>query len=148
MGVLLQVGVVGAGRGGEEVPLSAGPPGCIDHVRVDEDAAQALHAKTLDEAHPAHIGGEVVYLYRALDGADGVLLLAQVHGEAFHAGHALVPFRQRLAVDGADARVAKVVEVTSQRACDKPAGAPDDDQVVEMGLSLDGNSRFRHGSYR
>ena len=52
--------------------------------------------------------------------------------EAFHAGHALVPFRQGLAVDGADAGVAQVVKVAGQRAGDEAAGAGDDDQVVAL----------------
>ena len=39
---------------------------------VDEDAAQALDAEVLDEAHAAHVGGEVVDLLGALDRLDGV----------------------------------------------------------------------------
>ncbi len=66
VGVLLQVGVVGAGRRGEEVALGAGPVGGLDHVGVDEDAAQALDAEVLDEAHAAHVGRQVVDLHRAL----------------------------------------------------------------------------------
>ena len=82
-------------------------------MRVHQDAAQALHAEVLDESHAAHVGREVIDLHGAFHGLDGVGLLAEVHRQAFHARYALVPFRQRLAVDGADAREAQVVKIAA-----------------------------------
>ena len=130
VGRLLQVRVVGAGRRGEEVALHAGPVGGLGEVRVDEDAAQALHAEVLDEAHAAHVRGEVVDLGRALDGVDGVLLVAEVHGDRLDARHAQVPVGQGLAVDGPDVRVALLREVARQRPGDEAAGPGDHDEVV------------------
>ena len=127
---LLQVRVVGAGGAGEEVALHAGAVGGLGEVRVDEDAAQALHAEVLDEAHAAHVRGEVVDLHRALDGVDGVLLVAEVHGDRLDARHAQVPVGQGLAVDGPDVRVALLREVARQRPGDEAARPGDDDEVV------------------
>ena len=134
---LLEIRVVGAGRGREEVAPGAGPIGGLDHVRVDEDAAQALHAEVLDEPHAAHVGGEVVDLDGTLGRADGVGLVAQVHREALDTRHALVPLGQGLSIDGPDPGVAKVVEVARERAGDEPARPGDDDQVVTLEPTLD-----------
>ncbi len=95
----------------------------------------------LDEAHAAHIRGEVVNFRGAGDGADGVLVLAQIQRQRFDARHALVPHRQRLAVDGADAGVTELVEVAGQRARDEPAGARNDDQIVTVQAAV--YSQFR-----
>ncbi len=118
--VLLKVGVVGAGRGREEVPPGPGPVGRLDHVGVDQNAAQALDAEALDEAHAAHVGRQVVDLGRALHGPDGVFPLAQIHAKAFDAGDPLVPFRQRLLVDGPDAGEALIVKYRTREPAIKP----------------------------
>ena len=73
-------------------------------MRVDEHAAQALDAKALDEAHAAHVRRQVIDLDRPFAEALAVLFDAQVQVQAFHAGHALIPFRQRLLVRRPDAR--------------------------------------------
>ena len=130
VGSLLQLGVVGAGGRGEEIPLGARAIRRFDHVRVDEDAAQALDPEPLDEAHAAHVGREVVDLDRALARPPAVLLVAQVQAQALHAGHALVPLGQRLLVDGPNPREALVVEIARQRPGDESAGPADDDQIV------------------
>ena len=80
--ILLQVRIVGAGRRGKEIALGAGAPGRLNQVRVDQNAAQALDAKALDEAHAAHVSGQVIDLGGAFDGPDGVFFFAQVHREA------------------------------------------------------------------
>ena len=128
--VLLQVDVVGAGGGGEEVAVGAGPLGGLDHVRVDEDRAQALDAVALDEAHAAHVGGQVVDLDRPLAGPGAVVADADVEDEVLDAGGPLVPLVEGLLVDGPDAREALVVEVADERPGDEAAGPGDDEEVV------------------
>src|SRR5512140_2585596 len=81
-GVALQVGVVGAGRGGEEIAPGPGVVGGLDQVGVDQHAAQAFHPVALDEAHPAHIRRQVIDFGRAAHGFDRVFFLAQVHAQA------------------------------------------------------------------
>ena len=117
-------------------------------MRVDQNAAQTLDPETLNETHAAHVCCEIVDLDRAFDGADGVLLLAQIHGKAFHARDTLVPLGQRLAVDGPDARVAEIVEIASQRTGDEPAGAGDDDQVIGPKPTVNGGIDSDVHSYR
>jgi len=99
-------------------------------VRVDEDAAQALDPEALDEAHPAHVCGKVVDFASAFDCTDTVVILAQVHRQALHAGRTLVPLGQWLLIDRANAREALIVEVARQCASDEAARASDDDEII------------------
>ena len=55
--VLLKLGVVRAGGGGEEVAIDPRPIGSFDQMGIDQDAAQTLHTELLDEAHAAHVCG-------------------------------------------------------------------------------------------
>ncbi len=91
----------------------------------------------LDEAHAAHVGGEIVHLHRAFRGADGVLLLAEVHGETLDARHSLVPLAQRLAVDGANPLESKVVEMARQCSRYEAARAGNEDKIIRIELPLD-----------
>ena len=97
---------------------------------VDQNAAQTFDAELLDEAHAAHVGGQVVDLDGVLADAAAVLLLAQVQAEAFDAVDLLIPPGQRFFVHGADFREALVVEVTHQGASDETTRPGDHNQVV------------------
>ena len=97
---------------------------------VDEDAAQALDAELLDEAHAAHVGGQVIDLDRPFAHPVAVFLVAHVQAQPLHARHPLVPVGQRFLVDGPDAGETLVVEIARQRTADESAGPGDDDQVV------------------
>ena len=129
-GSLLQLDVVGAGRGGEEVAPGAGPIGRLDHVRIDQDAAQALDAEPLDKAHAAHVGGQVVDLDGPLAGPPAVLFLAQVQAQALHARAPADTTRAAASCRRPNARKALIVEIPRQRAGDEAAGPGDDDQIV------------------
>ena len=94
--------------------MGSGAESGLDQVGVDQDGAQALHAETLDKAHPAHIGGQVVDFHRALNRAHCIFFLAQIHAEHFGAGYALVPLRQRFLIHGADFGKALFVETAHQ----------------------------------
>jgi len=67
---------------------------------VDEDAAQALDPKVLDEPHAAHVCREVVDFDGPLTGANGILVIAQIHAQAFDTRHALIPFGNVVAAVG------------------------------------------------
>jgi hypothetical protein len=123
-------GVVGAGRAGEKVAARAGLVSRLDHVRVDEDGAQAFHAETLDEAHAAHVGGEVVDFHRAFADAMAVGLDAHVQAEIFHAGHVQIPLVKRLLVHRADVGKTLFLEIKREVAGDESARAGDDDQII------------------
>jgi len=133
VGVLLEPGVIDAGGGGEEISLGTGAIGGLDHVGVDEDAAQALHAEAFDKAHPSHVRGQVVHLGGAFAGTPAVLFNAQVQTQRLHARRALVPLAERLFVDRADARKTALVQIADQRAGDESAGAAHHDQGVLVG---------------
>ena len=58
----------------------------------------------LDEAHAAHVGGEVVDDVCAAQRGLAVLLLLQIEAEVLRLGEALIPLVKRFDVDGADVR--------------------------------------------
>ena len=112
-------------------------------MSIDQDASQAFDTEMLDESHPAHVSGQVVNLHGPLDSPDGVLLFAQIHREAFHTRHALIPLRQGFAVDGADPPVPQFVEVTGKGARDEASCTSDDDEIVLVQVPTDLQLRFR-----
>ena len=56
----LLLGVVDAGAAGVEESLDAFLLGRLQQVGVDQHRQHAERLVVLDEAHPAHVGGEVV----------------------------------------------------------------------------------------
>ena len=135
MGIFLQIGVICAGRGRKEIAPGARSPGGLDEVRVDQYAAQAFHAEVLDEAHAAHVRGEIVNFRRVFDSPHRIRLLAQIHREALHARNALVPIRQGFAIDGPD-RDSPGNENSGPATADEPT-AGNDDQVMAIELAID-----------
>ncbi len=99
MGVFLQAGVVDASRRRIEISLGTGPPGGLDHVGVDQNAAQALDAEAFDEAHAAHVGREIVDFGGPFADAMAIGFVADVEAEILNAVEDLVPIGQRLFVD-------------------------------------------------
>jgi hypothetical protein len=99
-------------------------------VRINQDAAQALHPEALDKTHPAHIGCQVIDLHRTFDSANSILFFTQVQAKALNAWHALVPARQGLFIDGADFSEALKVEITGERASDETACAANYNQII------------------
>ena len=147
-GILLEQGVVGAGRGGIEIAAGAGPVGGLDHVGVDENGAEAFHAEAFDKTHAAHVGGEIVNLDGAFADAVAIILIADIQAEVFHAGHREIPLIERFLVHGADAGEAFFLEVPGEVAGDEATGAGDDDQVIffEGGVFFDQSFGFVHRS--
>ena len=130
VGVLLEQDVVGAGGRGIKIAAGAGAISGLDHVGVDENAAQAFHAEPLDEAHAAHVGGEIIHFDGAFADAAAIVLLANVEAEVLGSGHVEIPLVQRFLVHHADVGEAFFVKIKGQVAADETAGAGDDDQVT------------------
>ena len=103
-------------------------------MRDNEHAAQAFPAKTFDETHAAHVCRQVIDLGRPVAEALAVAFDAQIQAQAFHTRHALVPFRQRLLVRGANARKALVGEMAGQGPSNESPGATDYNQIVLIKL--------------
>jgi hypothetical protein len=80
-------------------------------MRVDAHAEHTQGLDMLDEAHPVHVGGEVVHLIGALQGAVAVVLLPQVEGPVVRLRKLLEPLVGRLDVDGAHLIVALLQQV-------------------------------------
>ena len=72
-----------------------------------------------DEAHAAHIRGEVVDFVRALGGNLAVFLEIQIELQILDVREALVPLAGRLSVHGADVLVTLFAKPSDQMATDK-----------------------------
>ncbi len=99
---------------------------------VDEHREHAGGLVVLDEAHAAHVGGEVEDLLDAVDRGPAGAELAQVEDEVLGAGVHLVPLAERLDVGRADL-VAAAQQVGDQPSADESATAGDE------------HARYRHG---
>ncbi len=75
-------------------------------MRVDSHAEHTQGLVVLDEAHPAHVGGEVVDLVGALEGTVAVVLLPQVERPVVRLRKLLEPLVGGFDVDGAHLIVA------------------------------------------
>jgi hypothetical protein len=84
----------------------------------------------LDEAHAAHVGGEVVDRARALGGGAAGLEQGEVAHLVLDARGLLVPLVERLDVDGADLGMAALLQDADQMAADEATGAGDDHEII------------------
>ena len=69
--IALLVGVVDAGATGVEEAVDFGFERGLEHVGVDEDREHAEGFVVFDEAHAAHVGGEIVDFADAVAGVAG-----------------------------------------------------------------------------
>ena len=85
----------------------------------------------LDEAHAAHVGGEVVD-HRAHPSRAARAGVAKVAGQpqVLDVVEALVPLVERLDVDRADLGVATLLQNADQMAADEAAGAGDNHKII------------------
>ena len=84
----------------------------------------------LDEAHAAHVGGEVVDHPGALGGGPAGLEQGEVAHLVLDAGGLLIPLGERLHVDGADPGVAALLQDANQVTTDEATGTGDDDEII------------------
>ena len=103
--ILLQQRVIGTGRRGKEITARTGLAGGLDHVGVDENRTEAFDAEALDEAHAAHVGGEVAKLPLHLRKRDDSWPRGSRSGRVFARREVMqIPFIKRLLVHRADVR--------------------------------------------
>src|SRR5262249_6000947 len=126
----LLVAVVDAGRRRIEEALGARFAGRHQHVGADQHRQHALGLVGLDEAHAAHVGGEVVDGARPPGGPPAVVQPAKIAHLVLHPGDRLVPLLERLHVDGADPAVAALLQGAHQMSADKTSGAGHQHKIV------------------
>ena len=126
----LLVAVVDAGRGRIEEALGAGFLGGDQHVGADQHRQHALGLVGLDEAHAAHVGGQVVDHPGALGGGPAGLEQGEVAHLVLDARRLLVPLAERLHVDAADLGVAALLQDANQVTADEATGAGDDHEII------------------
>ena len=97
---------------------------------IDENASETFYAEPLDEAHPAHVGGQVIDFDRAVTHPPAGFLVATIEMQILHPWDAQVPVVKWLLVHRPDPREAPFVEVCRQIASDETAGTGDGDEVV------------------
>jgi hypothetical protein len=94
-------------------------------MRVDQHAEHAERLVVLDEAHPSHVGGEIVDFAGARDRLLACFPPPEVELQVLRLGEALMPLLQRFDIDRADAKAVRE-ETSSEVAADEAAGAADD----------------------
>ena len=75
----------------------------------------------LDEAHAAHVRGQVVNLHGALGGLLAVFLEVQIQGQILHIVEALIPFLERFGIHRSKIPVPLFAQQRNQRAANKAA---------------------------
>src|ERR1043166_3721359 len=114
---------VNAGGGGVEETFDAGFLRGHEQVGVDEHREHAERAVVFDEAHAAHVGGEIVNDGRVLQRLFAGVLFLEIELEIVDVGEALVPFVERFQVHGPHVRVPLPEEVRDEVAADESAAA-------------------------
>ena len=94
---------------------------------IDQDREHAESFIVLDEPHPAHVTGEIIHVLHALGGHFADLTARTIGDVIFGKVMHLVPFLQRLDIDGPDLGVAEGLEVLDQMAADKTTRSCDND---------------------
>jgi hypothetical protein len=71
-------------------------------MSVDQDAYHTERFVVFDEAHPAHVGGEIVDKIDIFDRAFAAFFVAEIELQIFRLGKHLKPFLKRFHIDRAD----------------------------------------------
>ena len=95
-----------------------------------EHRQHAFGFVSLDEAHAAHISGEVVDHARIPRGGATGIEKGEVSNLVVDARGLLIPLVQRLSVDSADIGVATLLQHANQMAADETTGAGDDHEII------------------
>ena len=127
----LLVGVVNARRGGIEKALGTPCAGARCSMWVLMSTREhAERLVVLDEAHAAHVGGEIIDFVRALGRCLAVFAQIQVERKIFDIIKALVPLFERLDIHGANALVSLAAQVRHQMPADKSSCAGNHHSIV------------------
>src|SRR5208283_3193539 len=97
---------------------------------VDQHRKHAKGFVFLDEAHAAHVGGQIVNITRALGGSLTILLVVEIQREIFNVPESLVPMIERLDVNSANTLVALRAQGGHEIAADKTTGTGYENEIV------------------
>src|SRR6185436_7449133 len=98
-------------------------------MRVDEHREHAERAIVFDEAHPAHVRGEIIDLCGIAQRGLASFSLLKIQLQILDLGKDLVPVIKRLLINGANVPMALAKQVTHQMTADEPTGAADDNFI-------------------
>jgi len=110
--------------------LGTGPVRSLNHMRIDKDASQALHTESLDEAHAAHVRGQIIDFRRSLANAPTGVLRTTIEAKMFRVGKTLIPFPKRFLIHCADTFEALITEIFDQMSADEATGTGDNDENI------------------
>jgi hypothetical protein len=96
--------------------------GGLQHMSIDQHGQHAQRLIVLDEAHAAHVGGEVVDFVGTFGRIFAVFLEIQIEGQILDVIEALVPLVERFCVDGSDT-LALLAKLGNQMATDEATSA-------------------------
>ena len=127
VGIPLFVGVIDARAGGEKETLDAELAGGDEQMRIDEHAEHAKRLVQFDEAHAAHVGGQVIDNASVFDGLFAGFAPLQIQDEVFDVWEDLVPLGDGFDIDGAQIGVALALKICYQMTADKAATTANND---------------------
>src|SRR5205809_7639103 len=104
--------------------------GAEHQLRVDQHADHAQAFVELDEAHPAHVAGEVVDDIHSLDRVGSFVAQVQIRDDVLSLRMNLVPLGGWLDIDAADVLVSLGEQIADEMPADKPAAATDYDSIT------------------
>jgi hypothetical protein len=130
VGGTLFVGVVDTGRTGVEKALASRILGGHQQMRVNQHGQHAKGFVVLNEAHSAHVGGQIVDFARAIASRAARGQVLQVENHVLDLFVHLIPFLEGLDIDRAQVRITLLAEVGQQMAANKAAAAGDQNQLV------------------
>jgi hypothetical protein len=90
----------------------------------------------LDEAHAAHVGGEIVHVAGAIDGSVSGLAQGEVELVVLGRAEVLVPGANGLDVHGPHAPVPRLEQSPDEVPADESAGAGHDNQIVLLHVAF------------
>gem|GEM_PF-3927738 len=124
---LLLVSVVNASRRSIEKSFRA-KLFCGHHqMRVDENRQHTKGFVVFDEAHPAHVGGEVVNDLRPVERSFASVELLQIKLKIFHLGKMLVPFGKWFEIDRTNVLMTLAAQLRNQMAANKTSRSANND---------------------
>src|SRR6266508_2074343 len=97
----------------------------------------------LDEAHPAHVGGEIEDVRGTLSGCIARLLLPQIGRDVLDAVVLLVPAAARLEVDRSNAPEPAAPQLGDEMPADEASRTRDEDELGAIHLHEGSHSRQR-----
>ena len=109
----------------------------MQQVGVDQHRQHAQGLVVLDEAHAAHVGGQIINVLSAGGGLDAVLAQVQIEDEVLHVVKNLIPLVERFDIHGADPGISLAAEIGDQSPSDKaPASSHYNQLIFHMVNSL------------